>query len=175
MPRPRRAVRKARQLLDRHNVDGAPVPVREIAESMGLKLVEKPFPGNVSGMLFRKGHRAVIGVNAAHAVTRQRFTIAHELGHFLLHERDEFIDQVMVDFRNEPSSAGTATQEIEANGFATELLMPEDLVRQEHESQVEAGLEAESDEFIARMATSFEVSQEAMSFRLLNLGLSRQI
>jgi len=154
---------------------GGTAVVREIAESFDLKVVENPFPGNVSGMLFRKGGRAVIGVNGAHSPTRKRFTIAHELGHYLLHEGNEFVDQVRVDFRDDRSSAGTLEQEVQANGFAAELLMPEQLVRDAHMSLAQAGIEPEGDAFVARLADTFEVSHEAMSYRLVNLGLGHQI
>ncbi len=169
------AIAAAKKIINELSIETPPVPVREIVATRDLKLVERSFPGNVSGMLFRRGNRGVIGVNAAHPKTRQRFTIAHELGHNALHPGDEFVDQIRVDFRDQRASAGTVDQEIEANAFAAELLMPEALVRTEHRQQVEEGVEPGRDDFVTELAIRFDVSLEAMSYRLVNLGLSRQI
>lgn len=89
----------------------------------------------LSGVLIKSEGRAVIGANSAHAVTRQRFTIAHEIGrHVLEHKGELFIDQtvrdrtVTIGRRDGRSSQGIDFQEIEANAFGAEILMPEDLV-----------------------------------------------
>ncbi len=66
------------------------------------------------------------------STVRQRFTIAHELGHFFLHRASStvFVDAAPIFFRDESSSNGSQREEIEANAFAAELLMPEDAIRQ---------------------------------------------
>ena len=63
---------------------------------------------------------------------RQRFTIAHEIGHFLLHtDEDVHIDEKRpIGRRDDLSSQAVDACEIEANQFAAELLMPESLVRE---------------------------------------------
>jgi Zn-dependent peptidase ImmA (M78 family) len=68
----------------------------------------------------------VIGVNPAHHLNRQRFTIAHELGHYFLHEGlEEHVDQnFRVEWRNADTSRAVNWQKIQANRFAAELLMP---------------------------------------------------
>ncbi|MNV69463.1 hypothetical protein D3C71_1623750 [compost metagenome] len=81
----------------------------------------------MSGELRRapNGKDWVMKVNALHHPNRQRFTIAHELGHFSRHRggQAEFVDQNF--FRNGDSSP----MESEANRFAGELLMPEEVFR----------------------------------------------
>jgi Zn-dependent peptidase ImmA (M78 family) len=63
------------------------VPVEQIAESYGIELRYEPAEQELSGALIRKGRKeVVIGVNSSHHPNRQRFTIAHEIAHFLLHE-----------------------------------------------------------------------------------------
>ena len=62
---------------------------------MGALVRYAPFDGQMSGLLHRSedGNRAVIGVNSRHPTVRQRFSIAHELGHLALHKPAFQIDQ----------------------------------------------------------------------------------
>lgn len=152
-----------------------PVPVEAIARKLGIAIVVETLDRNVSGLLFRQGEGKAIGVNAAHPMVRQRFTIAHELGHLQLHPGKALIlDHVRVNLRNDVSSLGTDREEREANAFAAELLMP----RAEVTAQVHKALDrggATDSGFIADLAVLFDVSEQAMEFRLVNLGLRRQI
>ena len=68
------------------------------------------------------------GVNSLHAPVRQRFTIAHELGHAVLHAREGIhLDQAFrLRFRDQTSAMAIDPEEIDANSFAAELLMPAD-------------------------------------------------
>ena len=68
----------------------------------------------------------------------------------------EYIDQ-----RGPLAAVGIAPEEVFANAFAAALLMPEHEVRQRHEAKASP----------AEMAFDFQVSQEAISYRLENLGL----
>jgi Zn-dependent peptidase ImmA (M78 family) len=121
-------------------------------------------------MLVVKGEHAIIGVNEAHHLNRQRFTLAHELGHFLLHHSASsvFIDASPVFFRDETSSDGSKLQEIEANTFAAELLMPEELLRKFINNQP---LDAFDERAVRRLAAQFGVSAQALTIRLTRLGL----
>ena len=77
---------RARELLAEFKVQSAPVPIERIVRGVGAVIEFGPLDGELSGMAFIKDGRPIIGVNALHAPNRQRFTIAHELGHILLHE-----------------------------------------------------------------------------------------
>ena len=78
------ARRKAVELLAAAKVKFPPVPVEQLANFAGAEVHYEPFSGELSGMVHRESKsRAVIGVNALHAPTRQRFTIAHELAHLI--------------------------------------------------------------------------------------------
>lgn len=84
----KRAERAAAQLLAIHGIIRPPVDAEAIADAEGIVIVRRRFEdGDVSGLLFRDGDHHVIGVNSAHPMARQRFTIAHELGHRALHPR----------------------------------------------------------------------------------------
>ena len=59
-----------------------PVRIERIAKVHGIRIRYEPLDDELSGMIFFKDNQAVIGVNAHHNPNRQRYTIAHELGHF---------------------------------------------------------------------------------------------
>ncbi len=81
------------RLLDVYSIQSAPVPVHEVVQKIGLEIHEEAAEDSLSGFLIRnaKTEQALIGVNSAHALVRRMFTIAHELGHYLLHDTDRFI------------------------------------------------------------------------------------
>jgi Zn-dependent peptidase ImmA (M78 family) len=95
----------------------------------------------------------IISINADRSRTRQRFSIAHELGHLLLHDPGQ-------RFRDNFSSMGLDLREIQANQFAAKLLMPSWMVNAY--ARVGARLTA--------LAGLFDVSPQAMRIRLEQLG-----
>jgi Zn-dependent peptidase ImmA (M78 family) len=168
----KKAEQRARDLLRELGIDTPPVPVDEIVERLGATISREPFRGGISGMLYRTDAGAVVGVNSAEPPTRQRFTIAHEIGHFLLHEgRPLIVDRhVRVDRRDASSSMGTKREEVEANAFAAELLMPEEMLRRHVEALVRDDAALPADRLVNRLAREFEVSGQAMEIRLGALG-----
>jgi Zn-dependent peptidase ImmA (M78 family) len=128
----------------------------------------------MSGLLVVEGKRGAIAYNATHASVRQRFTIAHEIGHYLLHLKNStsklFLDRYTVYRRDDQSSTGNDREEIEANAFAAAVLMPGGLVRDEVRKN-DFDLDDEDD--LTILAKRFNVSTTAMTFRLGNLGLLR--
>jgi Zn-dependent peptidase ImmA (M78 family) len=130
---------------------------------------------DLSGFLLRDTRRnaAVIGVNKNHHPHRQRFTIAHEIGHLLLHNVDELHvdrrDALVVQKRDGTSSTGAVLEEREANFFAAELLLPRTLLEQDLDA-----IAVLDDEAVKRLASRYEVSVQAMTLRLVNLGILDQ-
>ncbi|MEV0168779.1 ImmA/IrrE family metallo-endopeptidase [Nonomuraea fuscirosea] len=160
----------ARQLLDRYRQEKLPVEPDLIAkELLGAIVIERSMAPDVSGMLVREPNRVVIGVNEDHAPGRRRFTVAHEIGHLLLHKGRSLImdTDVRVNFRDTVSSLATDREEIEANRFAAALLMSEHLIRQEIASK---GFDT-ANELVELLADRFAVSRQAMNYRLVNLGI----
>ena len=94
------------RLLEKNGVTGPAVPVEKIAKAEGLIVTKKHLDDDVAGFLLRSEGAKFIGVNRSQAPTRQRFTIAHELGHALLHEGEELhIDKnFRINFRDVVSS-----------------------------------------------------------------------
>jgi len=165
-----KAQREATKLLERYG-DSVPVDVVQIAKECGLTIRKEDLEEEVSGMLVIQDDHAVIGVNKNHHPNRQRFTVAHELGHFLLHAKSSqiFVDASPVFYRDEQSSEGTKTQEIEANIFAAELLMPEAALK-EMLSRRPVDIYDEDD--MADLGKKLRVSVQALTIRLTKLGLA---
>lgn len=181
MPPPSRAVRTAKAVLAKEKIPGPSVPVESIAKKYAVVLRET-MPQDVSGMLVPLHSESAdpkwaIVVNAEHPDVRQRFTIAHELGHLLLHRymTPHADGRLQVRFRDEESSKGSVREEIEANQFAAELLMPEEFVRSLTPKVsfdfADQAADREAVTKLTRLAKRFGVSVQALSFRVANLSM----
>ena len=128
--------------------------VESIAEDL-LGLAVERAEIDCSGMLLPA--ERVILVNAAEPETRQRFTIAHELGHWVCQCLEGETEPVYCRAEEVTLDPHIKAREREANVFAAELLMPEEAVREAHARN--------------ESATTFGVSGEAMAWRLYSFGL----
>ncbi len=111
---------------------------------------------------------AIIVVNSLHHLNRQRFTLAHELGHFELHMKEigaeVHVDKKFLAFaRDAKSSLGWDRKEVEANRFASELLVPQHVLNQQLQGRL---VDLENEDLIAALADRFEVSRQMMTFRI---------
>jgi Zn-dependent peptidase ImmA (M78 family) len=167
----RRVAEKAYTLLKTQGMDHPPINPSDIAKNLGIKIERAAFSDDLSGVLMRSDGSAIIALNKSHHKVRQRFTIAHELGHFVLnHKGDMFIDQKVLNKRDGRSSIAIDPQEIEANAFAASLLMPEEMLLAEVVKLV-PDQTTDRRELIGLLAKTFDVSIQAIEFRLINLGL----
>lgn len=146
-------------------LDRAPVPLPEMAAALGLTVnMEAHLPPGISGQIMRirhpAGDRYQIDVNGQDSAGRRRFTLAHEIAHFLLHR--EFLDGELTDDRMYRSRLGDA-MERQANRLAAQLLMPGNLVRVAWNA---------GGRNVASLARAFDVSAQAMEIRLRELGLT---
>jgi len=159
------------ELLERHNVKHAPVPIEKFAKTLGARIYYQSLEDNISGFLYRDKDQNVIGVNTHHARVRQNFTTAHELGHLMLHDQEQLHvdhDFRVVRLRDSASSQGADEAEREANLFAATLLMPETFLNADL-----AGLEffdLLDDSVLLDLARKYGVSTQALVNRLKNLG-----
>lgn len=167
---PARINAEVRRLLALPEGAARPVAVDELARSQDIAVVYEQLEGDedISGFYLREGANAVIGVNADHARVRQRFTIAHELGHATLDRRQGMHIDRAFRLRDTTSALAIDAEEIAANAFAAALLMPEEEVR----AAVADGLDISEDGEIRALAKRFGVSQQAIMYRLVNLGLT---
>ena len=134
--------------------DVPPVQLEKIANKFNIQVVPFDFHEGVSAVL--KKDKGVIGVNMNHHPVRQRFSIAHELGHFLL-GHDIGKEDLM-----EEGFSKTDPKEREANAFASALLMPTAWIKK---SVTQNGLD------IDKLARIYDVSKQSLTIRLLGLNL----
>jgi len=151
-----------------------PVDVTKIAKKQNARLVIDDLSSSgLSGFAYQKDNERIIGVNKLESDERQRFTIAHELGHLFLHKNAVNYDQggIML-FRDGHSSEGTDHREVQANRFAAELLMPEKDIRLDLAKEQTFDLMTAPSllqPFVQKMAKKYKVSEQAMSIRLTTL------
>ena len=153
---------KANQLLaDYLHISDPLERMLKIASDHDIKILQSDLY-EMSGALRKEGNKWVIYVNKNDSRQRQLFTIAHELGHFFAHKElcDEFVDGQLVS-RSEQEKY--AIQELEANEFAGNLVMPEIKIREQvDETQL-------TEQRVMELARKFQVSSIAMATRLRNL------
>ena len=165
---------RAADLVARCRVQSPPVDIEAAAAELGLQLVRDDLGPDVSGLLVSNKGSVFVCVRAADHPNRQRFTIAHEIGHFVL--RHQFVpgEHVHVDRgnfisqRGPRSATGVDPKEIEANQFAACLLMPAALLTQEVAAY---GTSPLVEWQVSELASRFAVSEQAMTIRLSTLGL----
>lgn len=167
--RPRYAMieRVVEKLLKKHESKGPPISVEHIARAQGCTIKASDLR-DVSGILVRSEGGNIIGVNSMHSEARRRFTIAHELGHLILHEGEQvrFDKEFRVSLRSDESSAGTNVEEMEANFFAASLLMPDAMLAADQRAY---SIELEDVESMRELANAYKVSMQAMTLRLARL------
>lgn len=136
-----------------------PIEVVNLAQRLGLRVYNAPWPDTVSGKIQRDSRHGgesgfAIFVNQNHSHVRRRFTIAHEIGHYVLHEAqigDGIFDDAM--YRSGLSNA----IEAQANRMAADILMPRSLL----DRYVKVNGNDPS-----VLAGAFDVSEQAMKIRL---------
>ena len=160
----------AENLLLNHDMFKKPVDTLKLAKSLGIKIDFQDLDDEVSGFLVRKGNKDIIGLNFNHPENRQRFTISHEIGHYMLHveQQNLFVDYYKGDklFRKN-SSKVNYLMEKEANQFAASLLMPRKLIEVEIQKLKD---DLSYQDKLSKLSFLFKVSEQAMDYRLKALG-----
>lgn len=152
------------------DIISTPIQIVSIANFYGFKVYQTPMDDNVSGMILSDekniknfNHNKIIVINANHPDTRKRFTIAHELGHYIL--------------QNKPDSCyahrdlgSYDSDEKNANSFASALLMPEKDVLNQVEALRQQSPDINNLSLTSLIANNFDVSLSAAQVRLKKLG-----
>jgi len=151
----------ARKLLADVGIKSPPILIRDIInhikEEKDLSIYPWAFGNDTDGIQITEGDTATIGYNKAQHPHRQRFTIAHEIGHLLLgHTEKNFILELN----------SKKPEEIEANQFAAELLMPLEMLKKDFQN----GKKDAKD-----IAKVYNVSEEAVWWRLYACKLITKI
>ena len=161
--------KRAKEILRDHNLLDIPVDPLTIAKALGIKVMNAKFSeSDRSGAIAKRGGITSIFLDSDDSPARKRFSIAHEIGHYMLHMQTaddiEIVDK-KDNFRSIPVESSEWTDEKrmewEANIFAAALLMDEDLIREEWLKSKD----------LLKMAWRFQVSQSAIAIRLTSLGL----
>jgi len=154
----------AEALLETAGISSPPIPIQELVRGCGVHVLAWDFQ-DIDGLVLELDAGAVIWVNENQAPTRQRFTLAHELGHHLLRHADVF--HLDLGGNLAPNATGGHPTydwraERAANEFAASLLMPASMIRRAAATVSDVG----------DLATMFKVSPAAMRFRLTALQIS---
>jgi predicted transcriptional regulator len=163
----------AEKLVASLGIQAAPVDVEQVASALRLRVVHEDLGEDVSGLLVSRGRSAGIAVKRGDAPVRRRFTIAHEIGHFVLGHHIQRNEMVHADqhhqviYRSQSASQGLDPLEVQANQFAASLLMPAKIIREEVASLRKPLQEAD----VKALAQRFRVSEQAMTIRLTTLNL----
>ncbi|MGJ1434424.1 ImmA/IrrE family metallo-endopeptidase [Sphingobacterium siyangense] len=159
-------------LISQGKISNVPVNVEEVAQSLPIDIREYGFNEDVSAVLIVEDDgTATIGYNPKETLNRRRFSIAHEIGHYILHSNKSkgiFMDKLMFRKNITLYSKKEEIIEKEANYFAANLLMPKELVTLEVQKLDPFNNDEDN---IKELARIFEVSSIAMTYRLINLGL----
>lgn len=145
-----------------HLFQSVPVPVGVIAEQLGLEVLSVTLPTDVSGLIRRTSEgKYQIEVNNTDVAVRQRFTVCHEIAHYLLHrsliDLEGITDNIL--YRSKLSNR----QEAEANKLGAAILLPWPTISQWHQSKY--GIPPHKDN-IDEIAAAFRTSSLAVGFRL---------
>lgn len=148
-----RARELARKLLKDSGCKSVPVLLKSVIsylkDKSGLECEPLELSDTISGFLIEDETISAIGYNSGHHVHRQRFSIAHEIGHFMLSHNN----QRKNDIEREKSNP---VHEKEANAFAAELLMPLEFLKKDLKGSVDLDI----------LANRYWVSKDAMSWRI---------
>lgn len=148
------------ETLSNHQIE-FPVKVGQVAKDLGIDVKKSTLPAGKSGQIKLINGHGEIKVNRHDTHARQRFTIAHEIAHFLLHHEmlvgDGIIDDVL--YRSNLSDE----LEAQANRLAADIIMPWNLIKEKIQTFGDVKLK---DEHIELIANDAEVSVAAMKIRL---------
>ena len=168
----RKIKKEINKLLNTISYTGGVVDLDAIAKHLGIRVYKDNLPDNVSGVLdCRKAMSPIVLINSTHHTNRQRFSLAHEIGHFVMLQITGVHMDTKVFLRQDTPNPLHARMEREANKFAAELTMPELQVK---ESWNQISADFLDDNPVAALANQFQVSEGALMIRLKEIkGLNK--
>lgn len=155
------ARKMAKKVIKDYKLTEIPTDLTKVFKNLRLKYIELNDPEGIDGAIIEIEHKPAIAyLNKAKPIPRQRFTLAHELGHiFLKHSKRDFYNaEESREFGDEEIDHSKPPQEKEADAFASELLVSNDKLKQ-HEADMNN---------IDRLSSIFQVSKEAMTIAVMN-------
>ena len=166
-------IKAAKQIVKAYHYtkDTLPVDIRTIMANKNIIVKDVDLPDDISGVLDTRGSQPLVLIQQEHDDKRKRFSLAHELGHYILNYSP---GSVHLDrrtfFRSNLSASGTDIAEKKANRFAAELLMPSDILWEilacEDMPDLIDDDENRSLEMLKGLAERFEVSVAALTIKI---------
>lgn len=152
------------------NIIDIPVKLSSVIQHYGFKLYRAELPNEESGLIIvsdeiveKYNSNKVIIVNSKHSVRRRRFTVAHELAHYIFHQNENI-------FAHRDDGNQHDFEEKNANSFASAFLMPKkDVIRKVKEFRNNYCREVSDSVLISSIADEFNVSKAAAKVRLMKL------
>ena len=151
-----------RKMMEKHGIeDPTEFPIELIVSGIGAIFNECPLT-NADGRIVFGENSAIITVNSnIEYEGKRRFTIAHEIGHFIMHNK-------LIPVHNDTDATleyfKQGHQETEANEFASELLMPESLFIKECAGK------PFSPELLRHLSDRFKTSITSTAYKYFELG-----
>lgn len=165
-------IKAAKEIVNSYNYTKKklPINIRKIMADKGIIVKDIELPDKISGVLDTRGEQPIVLIQKEHGEKRKRFSLAHELGHFILNSspRSIYLDRHTY-FRSNLSSSGIDTEEKKANRFAAELLMPSDILWEILSKDMPDLIDAEETEglkALKELAKKFEVSIAALTIKI---------
>jgi Zn-dependent peptidase ImmA (M78 family) len=165
-------IRAAKKIIRTYHYtkDNLYVDIRKIMKERNIIVKDVYLPDKISAVLDTRGDQPIVLVQEKHDEKRKRFSLAHELGHFVLNSspRGVHMDR-QTYFRSNLSSSGTDIGEKRANRFAAELLIPSDILWEILSEDMPDFIDAEEIkglEALQELATMFEVSVAALTIKI---------
>jgi Zn-dependent peptidase ImmA (M78 family) len=155
------ARKMAQKVIKDHKLTEVPTNLNKLFQTLRLKYIELNDPEGIDGAIIEiENNPAIAYLNIAKPIPRQRFTLAHELGHiFLKHSKRDLYDAEEVREMGEKlTDQSKPPKEKEADAFASELLVPHDKLKK-YEADIKN---------IDKLAAIFHVSKDAMTIAVMN-------
>lgn len=130
----------------------------DVEDKFNIDVAIEPLESGLDGLAITRRGYSLIVVSSSIAAHRQRYTIAHELGHLMAGDHGDIIDE-NINFSKTP-------EESRANAFAAAFLMPANALRTAFGDQA-----VPTEELIADLLARYRVSLDALAFRLHNLNI----
>ena len=162
-------IRDTQRVLNDNYISDPPVNIYEIAKNYGFVVEEQIMPpkhSNVSGFITIENGIPHLVINASDTQNRKNFTVAHELGHWRLHEKELTTDPALsVLFRIPLGTLNKDPLEKQANMFAANILVPESMLKKKCAEKLTR----------QELARAFGVSEEVIGYRLEQTNVSLDI
>ena len=174
------------EILNMLNLKEPPFNPFDIANKIGINVLENIDWDKMGhdGEIYLDSHNnPEIWINPTLAPSRKNFTLAHELGHLVndvLPNLDKFKDPIYDDYSTLKRNGDRNPKEFIANRFASMLLMPKDILQTKGQEIINKYISDKPNEkmkldvFLKVVSSKFEVSKDALRYRLINIGAIKE-